>query len=169
MIFELFEGGTLRDYLEDRGPLSERQASILTKSILEGLKYLHIRNIMHRDIKPENILFRSSKIFDKDQIVLADFGLATPNDIPKYVHGRCGTPGFIAPEVYRFRQPTDNYDIKCDLFSLGVTLFNVLTGSLPYPGEKHLQTENKKGIFDFNKMGNLSNAGNFNFFFLIMC
>ena len=163
MIFELFEGGNLRDYIEERGIMTEMQASLLIKLILEGVKYLHSKNIMHRDIKPENILFRSSNIFDKNQIVLADFGLATFNHVPKYVHGNCGTPGFIAPEIFFFSHENDHYGLKCDLFSVGVTLFYILTGEMPFPGKRHLQTENRKCLFDFSKMSKLSKTGFFYF------
>jgi serine/threonine protein kinase len=57
---------------------------------------MHENRIMHRDLKPENIMFRDNKSMDP---VIVDFGLATNVDLPKYLFYRCGTPGYVAPEI----------------------------------------------------------------------
>lgn len=143
LVLELFRGGNLKSYIISQGPLNEIEASLLFKNVLEGLKYLHERNIMHRDIKPENILFRSDNLHLKNQIALADFGLATKNDWDRpYLFFRCGTPGYVAPEIYEAEDPMDHYGVKCDMFSLGVTLYFALTGELPYQGKKRIRKEN---------------------------
>lgn len=103
------------------------------KQILKGIQYLHAKNIMHRDIKPENILFRNAK---ENAAALADFGLATSNNVENYIFSRCGTPGYVAPEVNDLFDSSRHYDLKCDLYSFGVTLFYALTGQLPYPKKK---------------------------------
>jgi len=71
------------------------------KNLLMALLHLHEKNIMHRDLKPENLLLKS-KSNDYD-IVVADFGLATFTDIKDILFKRCGTPGFVAPEVLLFK------------------------------------------------------------------
>ena len=151
MIFELFSGGNLREYVKEKGAFSEFEAASILKNIMEGVKYLHDKNIMHRDIKPENILFRNTnKITDKSQVVLADFGLATSNDVPQYIYPKWGTPGFVAPEIYAISHSNEHYSLKCDLYSLGITLYYMLTGELPYPSH-NLVEENRKGLYNLNK------------------
>jgi len=131
LVFELFSGGNLKEYLRERGLLTEKKAALIMRNVLKGLQYLNSMNIMHRDVKPENILFRSSQICDK-HIVLADFGLATSNAVTEYIYYRCGSPGYVAPEILNLKDPNGHYGLSCDLFSVGVTLFFSLTGKMPY-------------------------------------
>lgn len=171
LVLELFCGGNLKSYIHDHGPLNEIQASFLFKNVLEGLKYLHERNIMHRDIKPENLLFRSDHLHLKNPIALADFGLATVNDsdIP-YLFFRCGTPGYVAPEIYEAEDPMDHYGVKCDMFSLGVTLYFALTGEMPYPGKKKILKQNVQICWDLKSLPEfleLSSTGKISLFFCL--
>lgn len=86
---------------------------------------MHKSGIIHRDIKPQNILFRNSF----DDIVLADFGLADfYRKDGQYLFKRCGTPGFVAPEVLHDKL----YDYKVDVFSVGVIMYLLLTGKQPF-------------------------------------
>ena len=173
LIFELFSGGNLKEYIKQHGVFSEDNAIYIIRNILEGLRYLHEKNIMHRDIKPENILFRTANIFEPNQIVIADFGLATYNNVDEYIYGRCGTPGFVAPEIYAFVKPTDHYGLKCDLFSVGVTFFYMLTGTLPYAGFGSLIEDNMALRIEISKIANFSIQGFFLefivFFRIIFC
>lgn len=154
LVFELFSGGNLKDYVKKNGVFTERQASYIIRELLEAIKYIHNLNIMHRDIKPDNILFRSDNIYEPSQIALADFGLATFINVSEYIHLRCGTPGFIAPEVFSAVSPTDHYSSICDLYSLGVTLFFMLFGHLPYNDKKDLIKENRNCSFNFYTIPN---------------
>lgn len=79
---------------------------------------------MHRDIKPENLIFHKEKIFKK--LKLIDFGLAeyTTNEV--YLFPRCGTPGFVAPEIISNKEMLSNYGCTCDLFSCGCILHLLL-------------------------------------------
>ena len=107
---------------------------------------------MHRDIKPENILFRSNQITEKNQFVLGDFGLATFNDVKEYLFQRCGSPGFVAPEIFQINGPEEHYGLKCDMFSVGVSLYYMLTGGLPYANKAKILEENMEGKFEFGNM-----------------
>ena len=148
---ELFSGGNLKDLIKNSGVLSEIKAAKLMRNVLNGLKFLHSINIMHRDIKPENILFRSEVFDNETQVVLADFGLATYKNEQRYIYSRCGTPGFVAPEIITTNDPDAHYDVKCDLYSVGVTLYYILTANLPYAGKNELIIENRDCLFDFKK------------------
>ena len=94
--------------------------------MISALSHMHLKHIMHRDLKPENILCRSKdKHYD---LVLADFGLATFRDEPNMLFKRCGTPGFVAPEILLYDEDNEMYDCACDIFSAGVIFYLLLTG-----------------------------------------
>ena len=78
---------------------------------------------MHRDIKPENLIFHKGKTFKK--IKLIDFGLAEYFTNDKFLFPRCGTPGFVAPEIISNKEMLSNYNSTCDLFSSGC-IFHLL-------------------------------------------
>ena len=75
---------------------------------------------MHRDLKPENILFKEQNGL---QIVIADFGLATKSNIDSYLFVRCGTPGFVAPEVVNIKNLNTTYNTICDMYSIGLIFY----------------------------------------------
>jgi serine/threonine protein kinase len=89
---------------------------------------MHGKKIMNRDLKPENILFKNNCIFqsfnlsENHDIAITDFGLATYSDVD-YLFVRCGTPGFVAPEVLNIRNLKAKYDHICDVFSAGVIFY----------------------------------------------
>lgn len=85
---------------------------------------------MHRDIKPENILIKDEVFFD---LKLADFGLSEIMGKKENLFTRCGTPGYVAPEVLEDKK----YDFKCDVFSCGVILYILLTGCSPFYGKNY--------------------------------
>ena len=88
---------------------------------MPGLHYLHSNRVVHRDIKGGNLLV------EKDgRVKLADFGMATfsASSNNGYLYIKCGTPGYVAPEILR----SEGYTNKCDIFSAGAVFFNLLTG-----------------------------------------
>ena len=121
MVLEVLQGGNLVDYLKQHGKFSEKEAAIFMRAMLRGIHHMHSHNIMHRDLKPENILFRNSEIIE-DNICIVDFGLSTFVDVDDYLFVRCGTPGFVAPEVINLKDLTKKYDKICDIFSIGIIL-----------------------------------------------
>ncbi|KAM3140658.1 hypothetical protein pb186bvf_007256 [Paramecium bursaria] len=105
----------------------EQNIRDIVQTLLEGLEYLHSKNIIHRDIKPQNILRRSDK--NTVDLVITDFGLAEfvqPGG--NKVKNISGTPGFIAPELLRL----EKYDQRIDMYSLGVTVYLIVTGQFPF-------------------------------------
>lgn len=102
--------------IREKGSINEKELRILIRNLVLALEHLHSKNIMHRDLKPENLLLKSKN--SDSEIVVADFGLATRIDIDNILFKRCGTPGFVAPEVllYKVIKP------KKILFQLKITI-----------------------------------------------
>ncbi|XP_053519787.1 serine/threonine-protein kinase MARK2-like [Artibeus jamaicensis] len=123
---EHLSGGELQDYLEKYGARTEEEARTLFRQLLSALHYCHQKGVVHRDLKPENILL------DADHnIKLADFGLSKEFSKSKLT-SFCGTVTHIAPEILSNR-PYDGP--KADIWSLGVILYNIVTGRLPFDGD----------------------------------
>lgn len=143
LILEFVENGTLLDYLDRLG--NEIPYSLfprICKQLLNGLFQMHSRGVVHGDIKPSNILCKSD-----GNLIYCDFGLATVVDsgLEQIRLDKCsGTPAFVAPEILsivckhlfpNFSSPVRNYDgYAADIWSLGVTLYVLLTGDLPFDG-----------------------------------
>ena len=122
---EYIEGLTLRAYTRKKGPLSTIEILFLAVNIAKGLSYAHSLNIVHRDIKPANIMFDTAG----RRIKIMDFGLYK---VWQAVKGHntmvAGTPYYMSPEQF-LGNPTDN---RTDIYSFGVTLFELATGKLPF-------------------------------------
>ena len=123
--------GTLRERVEAGGPLSEEQAGLFLEQIAGALQYAHERGILHRDIKPSNILLR-----DDTYAYVADFGIARALDQESSLTQTgvvIGTPEYIAPEL--LEQPAST---GSDIYALGVLLYYMLTGQVPFTGSSAL-------------------------------
>ena len=97
---------------------------------------MHINDFVHRDIKPENILLDQPDSFD--QIYLGDFGSCTPCKDGQKLSKRVGTYNYLAPEILE-----KNYDKKCDIWSVGIMCFILLTGKFPFSGSFYEETLKK--------------------------
>lgn len=118
------------------------------RQLLSAITYCHSKGIVHRDLKPENILIDSVLKDGKITIKVIDFGAAlfiAPHGI---ISETLGTPYYIAPEVL-----LENYNEKCDVWSIGVILYILLCGSPPFNGTTDNDIINavKKGTFDFKR------------------
>lgn len=93
------------------------------QNILISLSQIHQRKIIHRDLKPENILIEDG--IHSNRIKIADFGLATYDStiLSDFLYRKCGTPGFLAPEILSNKEPYKLYDQKVDVFSAGVIFY----------------------------------------------
>uniref|UniRef100_A0AAV1V326 Protein kinase domain-containing protein n=1 Tax=Peronospora matthiolae TaxID=2874970 RepID=A0AAV1V326_9STRA len=129
MVTEYMGGGELFDYVVDRGTLSEVEASTIVRQITSAVDYLHTRGIIHRDLKPENIML-TSKSRGAD-VKIIDFGLAKLLDADGETASFLGTRGYLAPEMLQ-RQA---YSMSVDMWALGIIVYILLCGCLPFDDE----------------------------------
>ena len=122
LVMELIEGESLRVAL-DRGPLPFREALQVTDQLLEGLAHAHAARIVHRDLKPSNVLRERS-----GRIAILDFGLAGLDEGGASI---AGTPLYMAPELWQGAAQ----DMRTDLWSVAVLVFEMLTGDRPFQGQ----------------------------------
>ncbi|XP_074586765.1 CBL-interacting protein kinase 1-like [Curcuma longa] len=127
MVLEYVNGGELFDRIALKGRLSEREGRKVFQQLIDAVSYCHDKGVYHRDLKPENVLVDA-----KGNIKVSDFGLsALPQHLGNdgLLHTTCGSPNYIAPEVLANR----GYDgARSDIWSCGVILYVILTGSLPF-------------------------------------
>ena len=140
IVMELVEGITLKQYMDKKGALPWREMLHFSKQIARALGHAHERGIIHRDIKPQNIM-----LLRDGTIKVADFGIAAlENEIEENDGQAIGSIHYIAPEQARGESP----DARSDLYSLGVVMYEMLTGQRPYTGDtlgeiavKHMNAE----------------------------
>ncbi|MBI2843989.1 MAG: protein kinase [Armatimonadetes bacterium] len=125
---EFLEGQTLRDVLQVRGALPVQEAVQITLQLSEALAYAHKHNVVHRDVKPENV-----QILPGGYVKLTDFGIARIMSEPSITaNGQVfGTPSYMSPEQVSGKQ----IDGRSDVFSLGVMLYEMLSGQKPFTGD----------------------------------
>jgi serine/threonine-protein kinase len=125
---EFLKGKDLLDFCKDGNLLPAAKVLSIVARVAEALAYAHRQNVVHRDIKPANIMYE----LDSDTVKVTDFGIARITDSSKTKTGLVlGTPSFMSPEQLAGKK----VDGRSDLYSLGVMLFQMLTGVLPFRGE----------------------------------
>lgn len=134
LVMECMEGGELFDRVTELKQFSERDAADAVWQMLLALNYIHTHNIVHRDLKLENFLY---DLKNSSHLKLIDFGFSKVWDLNTKMHVSCGTLSYVAPEVL-----AKNYDSQCDLWSLGVITFILLSGYMPFSGTESVQTQN---------------------------
>ncbi|KAL6427876.1 hypothetical protein ACFW04_008364 [Cataglyphis niger] len=139
MLMEACLGGELWTVLRDKGHFDDSTTRFYTACVVEAFDYLHSRNIIYRDLKPENLL-----LDNQGYVKLVDFGFAKRLDHGRKTWTFCGTPEYVAPEVILNK----GHDISADYWSLGVLMFELLTGTPPFTGADPMKTYNiiLKGI-----------------------
>ncbi|KAF9406238.1 hypothetical protein HW555_013321 [Spodoptera exigua] len=134
LVFQLLEGGPVIDIPTDN-PLSEELARKYIRDALLGVEYLHYQRIAHRDIKPANLLLGEGRV------QVADLGACGELAAAGRVSGTVGTPAFRAPEA---AAPADKYSGEAaDIWSLGVTLYAMVTGKVPWIGSSAIELQRK--------------------------
>lgn len=129
IVMEMLKGGELFERIVGRPRFSEKEAAKLLRPLLESVAYIHDLGIVHRDLKPENILCGD----ELDDIKIADFGLSKMILPKEKMDAACGTLSYVAPEVLTMQ----GYGKEADLWSVGVIMFLILCGKLPFDGENH--------------------------------
>jgi len=130
IILELCKNKSLADYLKRRGKLTEIEVKCFIFQLLQGLKCLHKKKVIHRDLKPNNLL-----LGDNNELKIGDFGiiahLARENERRTTI---CGTYSYMAPEI--FEKNKKGYSFEVDIWSVGIIMYQLLTGKLIFDGNK---------------------------------
>jgi calcium-dependent protein kinase len=125
MVIELCRGGELFERLDKSGPLSEAVAARIIRQVLLAVAHIHQKGFVHTDLKLENILFASDD--DDSDIKLIDLGFCQRCGPDEVLHRKMGSAGYMAPEVIK-----QSYANKCDLFSVGVIAYVLLSDRAPF-------------------------------------
>ncbi len=138
MVMEWCEGRLLRQIL-DEGRISHDRAIRIAIGVLEALDYIHANGVVHRDLKPENIM-----VDENDNIKLIDFGIASDSSARRLTYANftatLGTPNYISPEQVKGKRG----DGRSDIYSMGVILYEMLTGKLPFTGPSPMAAMNDR-------------------------
>lgn len=128
IVMELVEGVTLKEYMERKGPLSAAETLHFVPQIASALEHAHSRGIIHRDIKPQNII-----ILRDGSLKVTDFGIARMTEAQQetMTGDALGSVHYVSPEQAR----GSNIDARSDIYSLGVVMYEMLTGRLPFEGD----------------------------------
>jgi serine/threonine-protein kinase len=143
MVLDYVEGRTLRAYLTELGRLPVDEVLRIGVQLVDALQYVHERGVIHRDLKPDNVL-----IGPDGHVTLTDFGIALRLSSRRLTFSRLsnavGTPDYMAPEQVRGQRG----DARTDVYALGVMLYELLTGVVPYPADDALEAMRRKGETD---------------------
>ena len=152
IILELCENKSLENLIDKRGHLTEMETRCYMFQLIQGVRYLHNKRIIHRDLKPSNLLLGENM-----ELKIGDFGLiASLNKDSDRRRTYCGTLYFMAPEIYEERKKQENnketkgYSFEVDIWSMGIIMYNILTGKYPFDGNKdEIEDKILKGNFTF--------------------
>ena len=134
LIMKYIEGKTLKQIIEERAPLSTEEILHIAEGVLSALAYMHRKGVVHRDIKPGNVIIEK----ETHRAILADFGLARRIESDSHLTHTgqfLGTPYYVSPEQAKGEKAS----FASDVYSVGITLFEMATGKLPFTGETPLQ------------------------------
>jgi hypothetical protein len=133
MVLDYIEGRELSQIVRERGRMRHADVQPLLDDLTGALEYAHARGLVHRDVKPSNIMVRPRADGSRSEAVLMDFGIAKTNDAltRRTSTGAIGTISYMAPEQI---MAATTVDCRADIYALGVTVYEMLTGSVPFTG-----------------------------------
>nr|XP_029531892.1 ribosomal protein S6 kinase alpha-5-like [Oncorhynchus nerka] len=155
LVLELLRGGELLERIRRKQHFSETEASRIMRRLVSAVSHMHDVGVVHRDLKPENLLFTDES--ENAEIKIIDFGFARlkPPD-NQLLKTPCFTLAYAAPEILKY----DGYDESCDLWSLGVILYTMLSGQVPFQCQgKSLARTSAEEIMKKIKQGDFSFEG----------
>ena len=150
LVTECLFGGELFDRIVSKSYYSEKEARDVCRILFQSMAYCHGRSIAHRDLKPENLLLQSET--NDSEVKIADFGFAKKCLTPNCLSTQCGTPGYVAPEILEGVK----YDMKSDMWSLGVITYILLGG---YPPSSSRVRESSSARSDAASTSSTLNTG----------
>jgi len=143
MVIEWVNGRLLRSILNEEKKLPIERAVTIVLGICDALDYMHKHGIVHRDLKPENVM-----VDENDNIKLIDFGIAMKEDARRLtfvnLSATLGTPDYISPEQVKGQRG----DQRSDIYALGIMLYEMLTGRVPFIGPNPLAAMNERLLID---------------------
>ncbi|MCT1352782.1 MULTISPECIES: protein kinase [Gordonia] len=148
LVMELVDGGSLRELLRERGPMPPHAVVAVAAPVLGGLGTAHAAGLVHRDVKPENVL-----ISDEGEVKVADFGLvrAVAEAGVTSASVILGTAAYLSPEQVE----STHADARSDVYSMGVMMFELLTGRTPFSGDSPLALAYQRLSFDVPAPGDV--------------
>ncbi|HTX74796.1 MAG TPA: serine/threonine-protein kinase [Terracidiphilus sp.] len=143
MVLEWVDGRLLRTLMNEEQPFPPERAVAIAVALCDALDAMHKRGIVHRDLKPENVM-----VDQGDRVKIIDFGIAMKEDARRITHAgvtpMLGTPDYIAPEQVQGKRG----DQRSDIYALGIMLYEMLTGGVPFTGPNPLAVMNDRLVID---------------------
>jgi eukaryotic-like serine/threonine-protein kinase len=143
MVMEWVDGSRLRDILDEQRKIEPERAMRITANVCDALDYIHRQGIVHRDLKPDNIM-----VDGDDSIKILDFGIARLDGARRLTFGKLsrsmGTPDYAAPERVKGKRG----DARSDIYSVGIMLYEMIAGHVPFVDENPLVALNQRTVAD---------------------
>lgn len=131
IVLEYQSKGSLMNVIMKRVKLEESEVRVIMEQMLLALDFFQRKKVIHRDIKLDNVLINAIEDKADYEIRVADFGLAAFNPKDEMLFHKCGSPGYVAPEVFKGQ----GYSYHADIFSLGAVFFNLVSGRYLFSGK----------------------------------
>lgn len=134
LVFDLYEGGELSKLMESKTGINEQDCINIATGLLRGIDFMADKDMVHRDLKPNNIMLRKNSNIQPEDVIIVDFGLAVSIHEKNMIYRRCGTPGYIAPEIIGAKNVDVSFSVttKSDVFGVGAILYQMMVGKNPF-------------------------------------